>query len=247
MPEAAEYPIGPHSHAELKSCRLRWTDVDMQVWKIGDDIVCATAVMCMYSARYVSCFILLPPHGLRPNGKGAVAQSPQPRAMRRHALDRFTHRSERPERPPINPKRQFLAARLPPPRTRPSVNLRRTQHFSAARYEARLIRTCTRPRPLDGVGGRLRRLRWCGHLIADLGVVWLDLDDLLPEVLTDEVLDLIDRAERNILRECLAERRKINANVPAAVVGFRGCLPRTDRRALRAAWRQSTRMRQPRH
>jgi hypothetical protein len=113
--------------------------------------------------------------------------------------------------------------------------------------KARLIRTCTGPRPLDGVGGRLRRLRWCGHFIADLGVVWLDLDDLLPEVLTDEVLDLIDRAERNILRECLAERRKINANVPAAVVGFRGSLPRTDRQALRAQWRRSTRMRQPRH
>jgi hypothetical protein len=34
--------------------------------------------------------------------------------------------------------------------------------------KARLIRTCTGPRPLDGVGGRLRRLRWCGHFIADL-------------------------------------------------------------------------------
>jgi hypothetical protein len=32
--------------------------------------------------------------------------------------------------------------------------------------KARLIRTCTGPRPLDGVGGRLRRLRWCGHFIA---------------------------------------------------------------------------------
>jgi hypothetical protein len=35
--------------------------------------------------------------------------------------------------------------------------------------KARLVRTCTGPRPLDGVGGRLRRLRWCGHFIADLG------------------------------------------------------------------------------
>jgi hypothetical protein len=40
------------------------------------------------------------------------------------------------ERPPINSKRQFLAARLPPPRMRPVINLRRTQHFSAARYES---------------------------------------------------------------------------------------------------------------
>src|SRR6516225_11835768 len=56
--------------------------------------------------------------------------------MRRHALNRITHRSERLERPPINPKRQFLAARLPPPRMRPVINLRRTQHFSAARYES---------------------------------------------------------------------------------------------------------------
>ena len=65
-----------------------------------------------------------------------VAQSPQPRAMWRHALDWITHRPERRERPPINPKRQFLAARLPPPRMRPVINLRRTQHFSAARYES---------------------------------------------------------------------------------------------------------------
>ena len=65
-----------------------------------------------------------------------VAQSPQPRAMRRHALDWITHCPERLERPPINPKRQFLVARLPPPRMRPVINLRRTQHFSAARYES---------------------------------------------------------------------------------------------------------------
>src|SRR5262249_50953450 len=56
--------------------------------------------------------------------------------MRRHALNRITHRPERLERPPINPKRQFLAVRLPPPRMRPVINLRRTQHFSAARYES---------------------------------------------------------------------------------------------------------------
>jgi hypothetical protein len=66
----------------------------------------------------------------------AVAQPPQPRAMRRHALDWITHCPERLERPPINPKRQFLAARLPPPRMRPVINLRRTQHFSAARCES---------------------------------------------------------------------------------------------------------------
>src|SRR5262245_31278593 len=56
--------------------------------------------------------------------------------MRRHALNRITHRPEHLERSPINPKRQFLAARLPPPRMRPVINLRRTQHFSAARYES---------------------------------------------------------------------------------------------------------------
>jgi hypothetical protein len=56
--------------------------------------------------------------------------------MRRHALDWITHCPERLERPPINPKRQFLAARLPPPPMRPVINLRRTQHFSAARYES---------------------------------------------------------------------------------------------------------------
>jgi hypothetical protein len=36
--------------------------------------------------------------------------------------------------------------------------------------KASLIRTCTGPRPLDGVGGRLRGLRWCGHFITDLGI-----------------------------------------------------------------------------
>src|SRR5262249_6297152 len=56
--------------------------------------------------------------------------------MRRHALDWITHRSERLECPPINPKRQFLAARLPPPRMRPVINLCGAQHFSAARYES---------------------------------------------------------------------------------------------------------------
>jgi hypothetical protein len=66
----------------------------------------------------------------------AVAQSPQPRDIRRHALDWITHCPERLERPPINPKRQFLGARLPPPRMRPVINLRRTQRFSAARYES---------------------------------------------------------------------------------------------------------------
>jgi hypothetical protein len=99
----------------------------------------------------------------------AVAQSPQPRDIRRHALDWITHCPERLERPPINPKRQFLAARLPPPRMRPVINLRRTQRFSAARYESALLRNCTGPRPLDGVGGRLRRLRWCGHFIGGQG------------------------------------------------------------------------------
>jgi hypothetical protein len=30
--------------------------------------------------------------------------------------------------------------------------------------------TASIQRPLDGVGGRLSRLRWCGHFIADLGL-----------------------------------------------------------------------------
>src|SRR6516162_5059286 len=78
-------------------------------------------------------FVKVFPHSLIVRG---IAQSPQPRAMRRHALDWITRCAECLERPPINPKRQFLAARLPPPRMRPVINLRRTQHFSAARYES---------------------------------------------------------------------------------------------------------------
>jgi hypothetical protein len=64
-------------------------------------------------------------------------QSPQDRPRTAAAAtNRITHCPERLQRPPINPKRQFLAARLPPPRMRPVINLRRTQHFSAARYES---------------------------------------------------------------------------------------------------------------
>ena len=55
--------------------------------------------------------------------------------------------------------RSILTARLPPPRMHPVINLRRTQHFSAARYESAPDPHLHGPRPLDGVGGRLRRLR----------------------------------------------------------------------------------------
>ena len=43
-----------------------------------------------------------------PARRYVIAQAPQPRAMRRHAFDRLTHRSERLERPPINPNGSFL-------------------------------------------------------------------------------------------------------------------------------------------
>jgi hypothetical protein len=43
--------------------------------------------------------------------------------MRRHALDWITLCSERLERPPINSKRQFLAARLSPPRSAKPADL----------------------------------------------------------------------------------------------------------------------------
>ena len=52
-------------------------------------------------------------------------------------------------------------------------------------------------------------------------VIRLNFDDFLSEILSDEALNLLDRAEWDILgRQRLPERRKINPNVPVAILGF---------------------------
>ena len=63
------------------------------------------------------------------------AQTPQPRAMWRHALDRLTHRSERPQRPRINTERHRLAAAQPAADVCPVIDRARSQHLGIARHE----------------------------------------------------------------------------------------------------------------
>src|SRR5262249_17312130 len=61
-----------------------------------------------------------------------VAQSPQPRAMRRHALNRITHRPERPQRSRIDTERHRLAAAQPAADVCPVIDRARSQRLGTA-------------------------------------------------------------------------------------------------------------------
>jgi len=92
-----------------------------------------------------------PPHAPTPPGRGlrvyaqllifamrlfrTVAQPPQPRTMRRHALDRFTHRPQRPQRPRIDTERHRLTATPPAADVCPVIDRARSQHLGIARRE----------------------------------------------------------------------------------------------------------------
>jgi hypothetical protein len=74
-------------------------------------------------------------HTPPPHARRTVAQPPQPRTMRRHALDRFTHRPQRPQRPRIDTERHRLTATPPAADVCPVIDRARSQHLGIARRE----------------------------------------------------------------------------------------------------------------
>src|SRR5215510_2060330 len=68
-----------------------------------------------------------------PARRYVIAQVPQPRAMRRHALNRITHRPERPQRSRIDTERHRLGAAQPAADVCPVIDRARSQRLGTAR------------------------------------------------------------------------------------------------------------------
>src|SRR5262249_6157165 len=68
-----------------------------------------------------------------PTRRYVIAQAPQPRAMRRHAVKRITPRPERPQRSRIDTERHRLAAAQPAADVCPVIDRARSQRLGTAR------------------------------------------------------------------------------------------------------------------
>ena len=85
------------------------------------------------------------------------------------------------------------------------------------------------------------------QIIRVMEIIRFDFDDFPPEILSDEALNLLDRAEWDILgRQRLPGRRKINQNVPVTILGFPrfgtlGPLPSVEKPVPRAHFARLTR------
>jgi len=84
--------------------------------------------------------------------------------MRRDALNRITHRPERPQRSRIDTERHRLAAAQPTADVCP-VDRARSQRLGTARGKGAPDCPLYRPAALAGLRGRLRKLGWCAHFI----------------------------------------------------------------------------------
>jgi len=98
--------------------------------------------------------------------------------MRRHALNRITHRPERPQRSRIDTERHRLAAAQPAADVCPIVNLRRSQRRAAGCREGTLDRPLHRPAALGRRARPFAQIRvvcpfhWCAQeALGDIGLL----------------------------------------------------------------------------